>query len=422
MIPEYIPDIVLPRFIWPFTIDWYHKTTTGLVDDGFWASQADNLRRFDQKNPGHFRPAGMEPAKRLKIPRPQFPVMVTSGSNLHKQTPGNRPTPPPPASTPSLHHSPMPSSKPVSARQFLPRDTIPEPPALVGNSQVLKPGSNNQALMDVDIPPRKNKGKEKALEHDLTGDEYVDELSDDESKSSEREGYKEPAFDSGLVSKRPAGPIAGPSKRQPSRHVKEDVQERPPATQREKKRASPKPNGSIRDPPCTRCAKSGRTCQEQAGTAKACIFCARIKMKCFGEDDEPEKKKVKVRVIDPVLVIASAPELAQGPVTVSAPAPVPTPVPAKAEKKKSAPVIQPVLSKKRPLRSKKTPAKKKPAKIPPPAPSQTETKKPSKRPTLNSKPAQDYKAPVNVGRRGEVRQPMKRKLDDLDPSDSRQKV
>ena len=81
----------------------------------------------------------------------------------------------------------------------------------------------------------------------------------------------------------------------------ENDQDQPPASHAEKRRASPKPTGSVKTPACARCIKSGQTCYEQAGFSSACIFCARIKMKCDLVTDGEEKKVVKIRVINPVL-------------------------------------------------------------------------------------------------------------------------
>jgi hypothetical protein len=64
----------------------------------------------------------------------------------------------------------------------------------------------------------------------------------------------------------------------------EVVEVRPPPGNR-----APKSTGRPRQPPCKRCNRLGRVCAEQLG-GKACVECAKVKMKCeaVDEDQEPE--------------------------------------------------------------------------------------------------------------------------------------
>ena len=56
-------------------------------------------------------------------------------------------------------------------------------------------------------------------------------------------------------------------------------------------RKPPKATGHLRDPTCKRCIRLEQDCLLQAG-GRACVACARVKIRCIGADDsEPEPKE-----------------------------------------------------------------------------------------------------------------------------------
>jgi hypothetical protein len=122
--------------------------------------------------------------------------------------------------------------------------------------------------------------------------------------------------------------------KEPVIHVKSQSQLQPPATQ---KRAEPESSGQLMKPACKRCVKRKKPCFEQSGVGYACVYCAKLKMRC-----EPPSDKDDEDVPAPsskILGKRPAPDPAS---RSSSPAPAPTPGTSKnAPKKKSAPVPAP---------------------------------------------------------------------------------
>ncbi|KAF8801931.1 hypothetical protein BYT27DRAFT_7215799 [Phlegmacium glaucopus] len=110
-------------------------------------------------------------------------------------------------------------------------------------------------------PSRQDKGKQKMA----VPVEEQEDLEEGDDESEEEEGDEE-------------------SEEQPRAKVL------PPASQGEKKRATPKTNGQRQNPACRRCVKSQRTCLEQAGFATACVWCTTVKMRCDPVGDEEEQQ------------------------------------------------------------------------------------------------------------------------------------
>ena len=395
IIPEYKLQIDLPRFIWSFTTDYQEQIRKRNVNDAFWARQKLALQDFDQKNPGHFRPAGIQPAEnrpKFQILKPQYPVMVAGGS---KRPPAERQLPPP---VPLPHRSPAPSPKLVSTLQT--QQPATKPSLAQRSQQTINPEPAEKPISS------KNKGKNKYVE--ISEEEASEKLSGD--SDSDIGGYTEPASKPAPGPSRHDKPV---SKRQPFGQVKEkgmvpeEVQDRPSAPQVDKKRASPKPTGSLRDPPCVRCSKSGRKCQEQAGVGKACVFCAKVKMKCIVEDDDEDQdpKAGKVRVTNPAPAPAPAQVKSKQPVSSTKPGPSqkparnPAPAPAPARVRTS---------------------KRKPAKTTGPAPTRSEAAKPppAKKQKVESKPANDNFGMMSTGD-GEIRRPKKRTFIDVQTADGK---
>lgn len=52
------------------------------------------------------------------------------------------------------------------------------------------------------------------------------------------------------------------------------------------RRLAPKSSGRRRTRPCKRCARKKRDCYEQAGVGSACVYCARLKMRCEPDGDD----------------------------------------------------------------------------------------------------------------------------------------
>jgi hypothetical protein len=115
-----------------------------------------------------------------------------------------------------------------------------------------------------------------------------------------------------------------------------------PTASEEKKRPIPKSNGRLRKPACTRCVKTGRACEEQAGFAKACVHCATIKMRCddaeeIASDDEVEVPKRRVRVMDPQEAASQKRPVDAEPAASQVPSKRPAPASSQRPSKKPAP-------------------------------------------------------------------------------------
>ena len=434
VIPEYKSQIDLPRFIWSFTTDYQEQIRKRNVNDAFWARQKLALQDFDQKNPGHFRPAGIQPAEnrpKFQILKPQYPVMVAGGS---KRPPAKRQLPPP---VPLPHRSPAPSPKLVSTLQT--QQPATKPSLAQRSQQTINPEPAEKPISS------KNKGKNKYVE--ISEEEASEKLSGD--SDSDIGGYTEPASKPAPGPSRHDKPV---SKRQPFGQVKEkgmvpeEVQDRPSAPQVDKKRASPKPTGSLRDPPCVRCSKSGRKCQEQAGVGKACVFCAKVKMKCIVEDDDEDQdpKAGKVRVMNPAPALAPAQVKLKQPMPSTKPVvedddkdqdpkagkvrvtnPAPAPAPAQVKSKQPVSSTKPGPSQKPARNPAPAPArvrtsKRKPAKTTGPAPTRSEAAKPppAKKQKVESKPANDNFGMMSTGDR-EIRRPKKGTFIDVQTADGK---
>lgn len=100
-----------------------------------------------------------------------------------------------------------------------------------------------------------------------------------------------------------------------------------------KVRPEVKSTGEPRKPKCVRCVKGGRTCMKQAGGLVACVYCAKVKMKCEPADSDETPPAAPKR---------PAREITPGPSSVPAKRPAtPTQEP---KKRKKAPAPAPALS------------------------------------------------------------------------------
>jgi hypothetical protein len=395
--PEFSAEIALPRFIWPFTTDYHVKTGQKRINRDFWEDQKEALAKFDRENPGKHRPANMKPAVRPKLPRPPHQVMVAGGSKVPVPAPSQAQSRPPASPTPDVRPTPVAETSTVTtprpameagpSKQTKPvgGDAVPGPSMQARISKRQKPGAGDKApgpgpgpaiqagpskhpkpvsgvgLMVEEAPKRRDKGKAKAIEiieSSEEDDEYVDEHMD---TTSDRDG--ESVVTSEEEETPAPAPVtighAGPSK------THQDVL--PNVSQGDRKRTSPKPSGRLHKPPCVRCVKSGRKCEVQTGVGKACVFCARVKMKCIpvSEDSVPGQTASKVRVIDGPKMPAQAPAQAQAPTKApetSKPARTKAPAPAPAPVQETVPTLSEPSPLKRTKVTKKTMTKSKPAK------------------------------------------------------------
>ena len=97
----------------------------------------------------------------------------------------------------------------------------------------------------------------------------------------------------------------------------------------EARRRNPVLTGQLQDPPYQRCIRGGKECLEQAGktlpgrSRRACIHCAKIKMRCDDDKSCPAPPKVQdqaSRKASPLVISSNNESLNLPPVKRSQPA------------------------------------------------------------------------------------------------------
>jgi hypothetical protein len=338
--PAIQAEFAVSRFLWVFIDHWHDsKIRSRNLGEGFWAKQRPALEEFDKKFPGQFRAPGTGPAHRTELPKDP-PVGVMIASNMRPPpSPSPRPppsktgpkTPPPP--TPAQRRLPIPYPIPKKCRQVPPLSPTPTPgPSQARNlTSPLSATSIDEGEPEPAPAPADKKKEKKQGPVEVSG--RIRRPIDVKGKGKQKEEI-ESSEDSEDEQPAPAPESRKKEKAKVQVREKErkkEVIEERPQTQGEYTRPEPKSNGVVRKPQCERCVVSKRVCYEQAGYGKSCYWCAHLKMRCVAAATEnSEKKKGKVRVIQPAEDPAPGPS--KKPATKRRPAPVSSPVPAKKRK------------------------------------------------------------------------------------------
>jgi hypothetical protein len=299
------------------------------VDDQFWESQKAALQAFDSKNPGvqYERPTAW-----LLAPPSALPATVPVAPPTPAQ---RRMSPVAPPVSPVLRTAPTPKEplrpsrlekgkqkRVIESDEEEEREETPRPAG--GKSH---PGKGNT---------------KKAIESDEEEDR--EERPVPVSAGAKRELGKmrmprdEP--EERVIKVRP--PPHQQEKKEKRRKVVESDEESE-GSPAPKKRASPKSNGNLRTPGCKRCVKTRRNCYDQKGFAKACVACAKIKMKCesLSEDEESEDDPAPKK--KPAVGGSKRPAPTSKPAPKKKPAreasPAPHPAPGASKKRKASPVL-----------------------------------------------------------------------------------
>ena len=293
-VPELQSEFNVPRFIWHITPLWhavkYDKTNL----EEFWNGQETLLRDFDAKNPNMKRAAGRAPAHPVELVPIHMNVMVAKNSRPPFEIPAPAPAPAPAAPAPASTSAPAPAPAPS--------------PAII--SQPVKPGPSPALSPQpaTPVPPQAGPSKHSTRTRPMTPPPPV------ASSSVQRRTFigtiRRPLEEESDEYVPEPAPAQARKDKGKQREVlpEEKIKVRPPASQVEKKRASPKSSGQQRDRACKRCVKRSQTCYSQAGGNLACLYCAQIKMRCeSATDEEEEEAEGVVRVIRPAPATSTVP-------------------------------------------------------------------------------------------------------------------
>ena len=344
--PAIQAELEVPRFLWKLVERYSAIRTDKDRLSRFWTQQTGLLEEFDKKNPTQHR-ATPAPSTNARFTPTPIPAMVAKDS---------RPPPekiPPPQKAPNDHEDDdaegseeEPASKPAPEvkRVPLPRPIkqvpAPLPPAVAATEPApAKKKREKELAVPVPAPlpvPKSTKGKEKERDRAPLPPTVAPTEPAPPKKRKEHKDPAEPApAPLSIPGKKPSAPRPRPKK---GKEVKRPASEEPssdsdssapaPSPAGALVRAPPVNSGRLRDPPCVRCVKGGRTCYEQAGGVSACLFCAKVKMKCepatqASDDEGPSKKKRKVNpapVPTPAVVPTRRPAVDEPPAPVKKPA------------------------------------------------------------------------------------------------------
>jgi hypothetical protein len=384
--PELHHEFAMPRYLWHFSMSW-HRAKVSNTMPAFWSNIRTSLETYDVEWPT---------GRRLEQPQNNFQKKASTAQSIPIATPiaptGQAPTnslrasptslspaeqhlitrPAAQTTLPTLPTLPKPRPGPPPGRTTViqpppeaTRNRIPSPSPVAGSSQVKKvviltpsPVSDDEYVEGRRIPGWPTLLREQRMEYDPSSlsdaSEYLpvikvkhgrggDEKTDEGKGKMKEEG-------NGL----------------------------------DKKRKPPQPTGKLREPECKRCVEKGVECYTQE-VGKACLGCAKMKIKCLDSVEivtekgkgvktgPPTGKKPKARVASGKST-PPPPKRSQGvkpaPVQPSKPAPKAT-APAKKGTRQSIPITlspsplsisdgseSPVGSPKRTLRSQNLPKEK----------------------------------------------------------------
>lgn len=244
-------EFKIPRFFWDLTERYQKAKKTDSLGAGFWERQKEAVEAFDLRNPnGHRQPT-------VTAPNPRIPEKSGPSATPQRSVQAGPPT--------------------LSTQKITDRERPAE-----------KENDGNRARhvgaesLPIREPSRKDKGKEKMMMEVEGEDDGEDEEEDDGEDEDEDDGEDEDEEDEEEYKNEGQGNKEDEVKEvKKTKAVREDAGVRRPPTS----------TGRLRDPPCQRCNKKQIKCLEQA-QARACMNCAKVKMKCVNLDST-EKGKVE---------------------------------------------------------------------------------------------------------------------------------
>jgi hypothetical protein len=392
---DIMSEVAVRRFLWRLTRGWLAVKKDPSQLERFWGEQAVILAEFDKEFPNDKRPVALLIANPPPAEAgPSAPAPALAPTHIPKTTPeefpalpkSSAPPAPPAGNAFGPHRRVLPEEEhlPFIRRKSLPFPEPPaqkKPPALTYIPYPERPASLTPAPQLPAQQPRRTLPKPKAKETPAPP------LPSSQLPAPTQKRTQAPALPSRppppahVILKtmraaphkpapRPPSPSRSPSPKYVNRfaplapsntHPDEDaegsdesyhppapaekgkskekepvihVKSQPPATQ---KRAEPESSGQLMKTACKRCVKRKRPCFEQSGVGYACVYCAKLKMRCDPpsdkDDDDVPAPSSKILGKRP------APDPAS---RSSSPAPAPTPGTSKnPPKKKSAPVPAP---------------------------------------------------------------------------------
>ena len=305
-VPEVQKQTQVDRFLWGLLTTWHALRGKKTEWAKFFGEQEEKLRVYDQRHLDCRPPAGM-PLPSSKQPRflmKPVPVMIAkpavqpdpAAGQIRRPVTSPPSSPPPPAPVtgetnddddaegsddpePEPVHKPAPTThkKTLSKEEWVVtdeeerkrrrrqkevRELVPEPTPAKKSAQ--RPGG--------DVGGRKKRPRPEEQSTDEESDETDEEERLERRKRKGKGREVVLATEPVKKSSRPAGDA--------------------------RKRHEVKTTGRERDVSCVRCVKGGRACLEQAGGLVACVYCARIKMRCEPASEEvrstqPAPKKSK---------------------------------------------------------------------------------------------------------------------------------
>ncbi|KAF8809690.1 hypothetical protein BYT27DRAFT_7254407 [Phlegmacium glaucopus] len=316
-------EFQVPRFLWRFADVYQGARRAQRLDGVFWDGLGQVLQDYNQRHPtGHRAPIpGVPPPVQpttpiIPPPQVQFRVMMPTRPPIAGPS---RPRPTPPSdseesarrsATPAPAPSPMPVSPPLSRVPVpgvrIPGQPVParfpkkivRPRVPVPMPQTPTPPAPAVPVPGVRIPGRTFQPAPASLPSIIVRPRVPVPMPQTPTAPAQNLGVAGPSRDwqlsplmesSNESARLPAGGKRDKGKARMRDERPEEQgdsrgmqQERRPES---KKRRPPQSTGQLRENTCRRCERLHLYCISQAG-GKACVSCARVKMKCvdFGDD------------------------------------------------------------------------------------------------------------------------------------------